>query len=63
MPDLSENRNGLTCCKAKKWDDQKECTVKDAEKSRFRDCCIWISADDEQRCSNPNAGRKNNERD
>jgi len=50
--------NGMTRCFADKWKEQEKCTVKGVEKSRFRDCCIYLSINGNRTCSNPNATKK-----
>jgi len=49
--------NGLTRCFAKKWEDQKVCEIKGAEKSRFRNSCIFKSINGNRTCSNPEAAK------
>jgi len=55
---MKPTSNGLMRCFADKWDDQKICEVKGAEKSRCRDSCIFKSINGNRTCSNPEAGRE-----
>ena len=49
--------NGLTRCKFKTWEDQKECTLEGVEKTKYHDRCLWLWTDDET-CTNPDAIKK-----
>jgi hypothetical protein len=38
-------------CTGRTWKDQENCDY--AEKSKFRDCCIYFIEDSTRRCDNP----------
>ena len=52
---LFTKNSGMTKCHFKEWKEQEKCTLKDVEKSKYYDRCMWLWWYDEETCTNPDA--------